>query len=252
VTGLPAKPEALQLLTRRFDAGNLRVQIAEVQHRLEELAKFEPVWEELVEKLRPLIQALDGKFRSWPPDAPHDRPNLLLAENLRLDLRSRLSTVFQPYPKDPLGKFLSTTFRIWDQGFFDLVGAVIDRNPDGSLDQEIRSEKFETMVGECRSIIAEHRRDLQDQLRRQGNMLSEAEGLGKEAERALKDERGHELAKVGAAATPTFREWVERKQKSWPWKFVWPFVEKPLRNLLWPILVAAVVGVTQWLRQHTP
>ena len=57
--------------------------------------------------------------------------------------------------------------------------------------------------------------------------------------------RGKDLD-MAAYARP-FRARVEQRRQGWPWKYVWPFVEKPIRNLVWPILVAGV-AVWQWVR----
>src|SRR2546430_11553492 len=82
-------PEAaLRAMQRRFDAANLRVQIAAAEHRLDELKTFEKDFGDLMGQLRPSIQACVGA--KWPPEDPWMRPKILAADMLRLDLRSRL------------------------------------------------------------------------------------------------------------------------------------------------------------------
>jgi hypothetical protein len=236
-------PEAaLRAMQHRFDAANMRVQIAAAQHRLDELAAFERDFQDLARQLRPLIQACNGS--DWPPQDPLMRPRILLADLLRLNLRSRMATVFHPYAADPLGKFLGTSLRVHDPRLYELFGKMV-LDPVGAV---ISADKFEAVVAESESIIAEYRRDQLEQIRLQTSFLEEAKQLGAEAERAVQEERAHDLAKVRASVTPTFRAWVEQRRQSWPWKYLWPFVEKPLRNLLWPVLAGAAVAAWHWVR----
>jgi len=242
MTDLPANREsALQVLQRRFDAANLRVQIKTAQHRLEALDGFERDFQDLTGQLRPLIQSCNGGH--WPPEDPLARPRILKADLLRLQLRSRIATAFYPYAADPLAKLLTTSLQVQDLRLYELVGEVVEDSG-----RVISCNRFESVVAESESIIAGCRYDLQEEIRLHTTMLEEAIQLGEVAERALHEERAHDLAKVRAGVTPTLRAWVEQRRQSWPWKYVWPFVEKPLRNLLWPILATAAVAVWQWLR----
>jgi hypothetical protein len=236
---------ALRAMQQRFDAANLRVQIATAEHRLTELTAFERDFRDLTAQLRPLIQGCIGS--DWPPRDSMSRPRVLAADMLRLDLRSRIATVFSPYAADPLAMFLNTSLRAYDPRQ-DKLFVVTTLDPAGDPASQVSAEQFEVLVAECESIIAAYRRDQQEQIRLQASMLEEANRLQADAERALGEERAHELAKVQAAVTPTFRAWVEQRRQSWPWKYIWPFVEKPLRNALWPVLVGAAVAAWHWLR----
>jgi len=236
----------LRALQRRFSAANLRVQIAECENRLTELVEFERGWRDLVGQVRPLMQACDHD--DWPPKDPLSRPRILQADALRLDLRSRLATVFRPYAADPLGKFLNTSLQVPDPRLYQLFGVVVSGAAPGLTDHVISAAKFEAVVAESESIIAEHRRDQQAQIRLQTGMLEEGQRLAEEAAQSVKEERAYELDKVRAGVTPTFRTWVEQKREAWPWKVIWPFVEKPLLNALWPLLVAGGIALWHWLR----
>jgi hypothetical protein len=235
-------PEAAQqAMQRRFDAANLRVQIKTAQHRLEALGGFERDLQDLTGQLRPLIQSCNGGH--WPPEDPLARPRIVTADLLRLHLRSRIASAFYPYVADPLAKLLTTSLQVQDLRLYELVGEVVEDSG-----RVISSNRFEAVVAESDSIIAGCRYDLLEEIRLHTTMLEEANQLGAEAERAVQEERAHDLAKVRASVTPTFRAWVEQRRQSWPWKYLWPFVEKPLRNLLWPVLAGAAVAAWHWVR----
>src|SRR2546425_12305609 len=106
---------------------SMRVQIAAAQRMLEGLGDFERDFQDLTGQLRPLIQACNGG--DWPPQDPLTRPRVLMADMLRLDLRSRLTTVFHPYAADPLGKFLNTSLRVHDLRLYELFGRGPAPNP---------------------------------------------------------------------------------------------------------------------------
>lgn len=236
---------ALRALQQRFDAANLRVQIATTGHRLKELDVFERDFRDFTGQLRPLIQGCSGS--DWPPQDPKTQPRVLAADLLRLDLRSRIATSFSPYVADPLGMFLNTSLRAYDPRQEKLF-CVIKRDHAGEpAARVVSTNEFEALVAESDSIITAYRRDQQEQLRLQSSILEEATRLGEEAARDLREERAHELAKAQASIIPTFRAWVEVRRQSWPWKYVWPFVKKPLRTLLLLLLAGAALAAWYWV-----
>lgn len=237
---------ALRALQQRFDAANLRVQIATTGHRLKELDAFEHDFRDFTGQLRPLIQGCSGS--DWPPQDQMTLPRVLAVEQLRLDLRSRISTAFSPYVADPLGMFLNTSLRAYDPRQDKLFCVTLRDDTGEPTERVVSANEFEALVAECESIITAYRRDQKEQLRLQSSMLEEATRLGEEAARELREERAHELAKAQATITPTFRTWVEVRRQSWPWKYVWPFVAKPLRNLLVLLIVGAGLAAWYWVR----
>lgn len=237
---------ALRAMQQRFDAANLRVQIATTAHRLKELEAFERDFRNFAGQLRPLIQGCAGS--DWPPEDPTRRPGVLAADLLRLDLRSRITTAFSPYVADPLGMFLNTSLRAYDPRQEKLF-CVIRRDQAGEpAARVVSTNEFEALIAECESIITAYRRDQQEQLRLQNSMLGEATRLGEEAAQELRDERAHDLAKAQATITPTFRAWVEVRRQSWPWKYVWPFVAKPLRSFLLLLLIGGALAAWYWVQ----
>ena len=230
-------------LQQQFNVASLRVLLAEVQHRLEELTAFEKSWDQLVTQLRPLVQACDGTGK-WPPSGQMVRPRLLEAELTQLDLRARIPGALKPYPHDPLGPFLTGSLRGSDERFVRIISEL----RHGGMSAIISGDRFEETVGECGSMLAKYRRVATEEVRNLSAMLVEAERLEESAARTLKEQREHELAMAGVAATPTFRAWVERSSKNWPWKYVWWFLKKPLR-LVWFAVAPAALAAVEGLRR---
>lgn len=203
--------------------------------------------------LRATLDACEkGRLSLW---GPRLADGLESADDARLDLASRQPTLF-PDCRDPLAKFLRTSVRTFSPALWDLIGDTyvddngkvlvpIDDNEEPVYDVSLK--RFEMNAQEARAEIARHRHDVEAQIRKQRTMLEEAE-------RAVADQRSHELEKLRAASL-TRLAW-HRFKLSPLGKVIWWFVEEPLRNLLWAGVLAlvaippirnAVLTLLRWL-----
>jgi hypothetical protein len=196
-----------------------------------------------LQRRAPLIEGSDGS--GWPPAGVNVQARIAQLDDHRLELRSRLSTVFRPYAKDPLARFLRNSLRVPTDDFYSLMGTFA-----GHAKGAVSISRFDLAVAESNSLLAEYRRELEDEIRSARGRLDISLQLAEEAKGDVAEERSFDLAKLKATVTPTFRAWVEQRRESWPWKFVWPFVEKPLLNLVWVPATAVAVAAWHWLRSR--
>jgi hypothetical protein len=240
-TADPSKTLAL-----RYDLANLRVQRRQLQHDLEELDKFEQVWEEFVRGLGEGIRACQEKRLSfWDPQLDL---RLKLVETLRLDLAGRQYTVLTEL-SDPMGKFLHTSVLVPSKDLLTLFFVVdVDqygtvRVPIGDFDEEryeASETKFERNAAEARVEITRRRRRLQADETKLTIMLEEAQ-------RAQDEANKFELDKIKAARLMPLV--VARLKDSKVGKIVWWLGEEPLKKALIALLVAlaAISPARHWV-----
>lgn len=218
-------------VARRFDVANLRVQIRQAQHRLDELDIFQDRWDEFAGYLHMIIAACEkppGSF--WDP-----RFDDLLreAEAIRLDLATRHHIAIQDY-RDPLAKFVRTSVRKDSEDLWSLIGDTVTGrrgevlvHPDDGGNDAVSSRVFELNSQEARAQIVRRRRDLQEEIGTLRIMLEEAEHANK--------------------LWPIV--W-EKVKKSALGRFLWWFGEEPLRKVLGGLATIVILAALVYLIGH--
>lgn len=244
MTEPPAGRVGLTPLAR--EVAELRAAYQELPRRLVANHQFDGLWARFVEGVRPLVHAMDGE--PWNPVDERIAASVPAVDDLRLDLLARQGTALPAY-RDPLNIILQTSLRTPSRALYQhLFGRVDEFEDSGAVTLRVVGlERFEAQVAECRGLIGWARREIEDDLERQGTRLVNLE-------RALGEERAHALAIVEVPRNlrePTLRGVLEkwsRRGNLVARAALWVFGDR-LRVWLAAAIPPALAALYYWLRK---
>jgi len=249
-----------------YDLVALESEVSDTEDTLRDLDGWEGIWLKFWGLLQKIVEACKGEETIYDK-APRVERWIAEVDKCRLDLRARRSRALGSYMCPALVVFLDTSIRTDEDGrFFDLISSSVhEESDDDEGDEEdvvyrvVSPEHLDVAIDECRSVIAERRLSLQNQLERQRRTLSIARSE-QTAERAYElakqaADHEHELAKLKADRHPVriFLDWLPGA--------AWSLLKDPAKRYLSLLILAGflaigpfrrpIVSFVAWLTSHT-
>lgn len=153
------------------EVAELRAAYRDLPEQLVAVLTFEGLWNHFVERLRPLVEVMDGA--SWEPADLRITLDVPEVDDLRLDLYSRQSTQLPSY-HDPLSTILRTSLRSPSPELYRLFGEEFYHGEGGRGRRDVMSlARFDMQVAEAKADIIRQRLELEGRMRQDGVRLHE-------------------------------------------------------------------------------
>jgi hypothetical protein len=173
MTDLTRSTERRAFTALAKDVAEIRANYRQLPPRVMAVNTFEILWDQFVARLRPLVRQLDGQ--PWNPVDPRIANEVEAIDDLRLDLEGRQSTAIPKY-HDPLATILRASLRAPTLTLYEVFGPL---ESHGVVQRPILNyQRFNAQVAEAKADIVRYRRELEDEIQREGIRLRELQDAG--------------------------------------------------------------------------